>query len=78
MLIRGGSSVDSGDLITGMAWSLAVKVGCYPWFDRVESAANPTDGMSRGRLEGPWDLVPVRFPCGLWDEHLAIPASTGG
>ena len=28
-LVRGGSSVDSGDLITGLSWSYIVGVGCY-------------------------------------------------
>ena len=74
-LVRGGSSVDSGDLITGLTWSYIVGVGCYAWFDRVDSASNPTDGLSRAGLEGPWCLEPIQFPCGLWNEHLGLPAS---
>ena len=54
-LVRGGSSVESGDRITGLTWSHIVRVGCMPWFDRVDSASNPTDGLSRERLLGPMD-----------------------
>ena len=57
-LVRGGSSVESGDHIVG--------VGCMPWFDRVDSASNPTDGLSRERLQGSWtlDQSNSRVPCG--------------
>ena len=61
-LVRGGSSVASGDRLTGQTWSKVVEVNCMPWFDRVDSAANPTDGLSRGRLEGPWALEQIRCP----------------
>ena len=61
-LVRGGSSVASGDRLTGKTWSQVVEVGCLPWFDRVDSAANPTDGLSRGRLQGPWVLEQIHCP----------------
>ena len=32
-------------------------MGIYPYFDRVASKANPVDGLSRGRREGPWKQV---------------------
>ena len=54
-LVRGGSSGESGDRITGLTWSHIVQVGCMPWFDHVDSASNPTDGLSREWLLGPMD-----------------------
>ena len=71
-LVRGSSSVDSGDQITGLAWSHVVQVGCFPWFDRVDSASNPTDGLSRGKLKGPWKLEPIRLPSQLWSSTLGV------
>ena len=33
------------------------------YFDRVESKANPVDGLSRRKFMGPWERVQVReFP----------------
>ena len=65
-LVRGSSSVESGEHITGQTWSHIVGLGCFPWFDRVESASNPTDGLSRGMLQGPWVLEPIHLPRELW------------
>ena len=65
-LVRGSSSVNSGERITGLTWSHIVGCGCLPWFDRVESASNPTDGLSRGRLQGPWVLEQIHLPGQLW------------
>ena len=68
-LVRGSSSVLSGERITGLTWGRIAGLGCYPWFDRVESASNPVDGLSRGALQGPWTLVAIWLPC----ELLATP-----
>ena len=38
-----------------------------PWFDRVDSAANPVDGLSRNRMDGPWVLQDIEFPDGILD-----------
>ena len=64
-LINGSSSILSGDYIAGATWDLVAKRRVFPWFDRVESEANPVDQLSRGVLQGPWRLVKLRFP-----EHL--------
>ena len=70
-LVRGSSSVMSGERIAGLTWSHVVGLRCLPWFDRVESSANPADGLSRGKLAGPWDLDrSIRLP----RELLAEPA----
>ena len=29
----------------------------FAYFDRAESKANPVDGLSRGRWEGPWQQI---------------------
>ncbi len=56
-LIRGSSSIQAGDHIVGLTWERVFKLQIIPWFDRVESEANPVDGLSRGRMEGPWTHV---------------------
>ena len=48
-LVRGGSSVNFCDYIIGQTWNLVVKDGCFPWFDRVDSAVPPT-ALSRTNL----------------------------
>ena len=55
--VKGSSSVHSGDLIVGSAWSIIARRRLMPWFDRVDTSSNPVDGLSRGRLEGPWREV---------------------
>ena len=62
-LVRGSSSVQSGDRIVGHTWSLVHMLRVCPWFDRVESKANPVDGLSRGVLGGPWgELQELHLP----------------
>jgi len=56
-LTRGSSSVQSGDALVSLTWNRIVSLRCLPWFDRVESKANPVDGLSRGLMEGDWDTV---------------------
>ena len=69
-LVRGSASVMSGERIAGLTWSHVLGLSCFPWFDRVASSSNPADGLSRGKLAGPWVLDhSIRLPCGLWDEH---------
>ena len=61
-LAKGSSSVMSGEVIVGCTHELAAKYGVLSWFDRVDSASNPVDKLSRGKLDGPWKLVKIRFP----------------
>ena len=61
-LVSGSSSVESGDLISGLTWSLIAGLRCLPWFDRVDTHSNPVDGLSRGKLEGRGVLEPLCFP----------------
>ena len=52
-----------------------VRVGCKPFFDRVDAASNPADGLSGERLQGPWTVEPIQLPSALWDERVVVPAS---
>ena len=36
------------------AGDIAVELDIVPYFDRVSSESNPVDGISRERLQGPW------------------------
>ena len=59
-LIRGASSTDCGDHIVGLTWKLIMERRLWAYFDRVESKANPVDGLSRGVFSGPWQSVLVK------------------
>ena len=61
-LIKGGSSVCSADCIAGWTSGRAAELGAYSWFDRVDTGSNPVDGLSRGKLDGPWRLETITFP----------------
>ena len=64
-LIKGGSSVHSADCIAGWVAGETALLGVYCWYDRVDTKSNPVDGLSRGRLEGPWVLQTISFPPSL-------------
>ena len=64
-MIRGSSSVSSGDEIIGETWSRIHKLDVLAWFDRVESKSNPVDGLSRGDLRGMWELVDISVPASI-------------
>ena len=61
-LVKGGSSVSSTDTLVGLTWQRIARINVCPWFDRVDTKSNPVDGLSRGDLQGDWDIVPLRFP----------------
>ena len=61
-LVKGSSSVLSGEVITSYTHSLIAKTGIWAWFDRVASNDNPVDQLSRGKLQGPWDLKAIEIP----------------
>ena len=76
-LISGSSALEAADHIAGLMWELCGEPRLYPYFDRVESSANPVDGLSRGNFHGQWrHVLPVEFPsrqlqalaveCGGW------------
>ena len=61
-LVKGSSSVLSGECITAFTHSKISEIGLWPWFDRVATDDNPVDKLSRGCMDGPWELLPVVFP----------------
>ena len=62
-LIRDASSSVLGDHIIGLTWNYIQKRNLWAYFDRIESGANPLDGLSRHEFRGPWERVQVRqFP----------------
>ena len=56
-LIKGSSSILSGDVVIGEAWRRIQRLNAYAYFDRVASEPTPVDGLSRGRPSGPWQQV---------------------
>jgi len=56
-LVKGSSSIRSGDVVVGETWRSIQKLNIYAYFDRVASESNPVDGLSRGRPNGPWQRV---------------------
>ena len=56
-LVRGSSSILSGDHVVGLTWAKAAHLGAFPYFDRVHTKSNPIDGVSRGDFSGPWGRV---------------------
>jgi len=62
-LISGTSSLPSADHIVGLTWEICAKRSLLPYFDRVESKANPVDGLSRGVMTGSWrEVAKANFP----------------
>ena len=65
-LIKGSSSITSGDVMVGATWDRIQKLNVYPFLDRVMSESNPVDGLSRGRPNGPWKhVLKARLPQNL-------------
>ena len=55
--------------VVGKAWEIVARRRLFPWFDRVDTKSNPVDGLSRGRMEGPWLKVETgKFASGLLRE----------
>jgi len=61
-LVKGSASVCQQDIIIGHTWSWIAYLGTSAWFDRVDSASNPVDGLSRKDFEGTWNWYPISFP----------------
>ena len=69
-LINGSSSVLQADLIEGETWARVARQRVLPWFDKVDAKANPVDGISRQKFDGPWLFRPVRFPKQILDDII--------
>ena len=61
-LAKGSSSVKSGEVIVAYTHELAARLGIWSWHDRVDTAANPVDKLSRGVMASDWDLMRITFP----------------
>ena len=77
-LISGSSGLQAADHIVGLTWEIAGRRRLWPYFDRVASASNPVDCLSRGNFEGHWkqvftlvfplaDLLQLAEECGKLD-----------
>ena len=73
-LVNGSSSVIQEDILIGATWSQIQRLQVFPWFDRVDSKSNPVDGLSRGRLDGPWKVESFAFP-GVFSFALYVKSS---
>ena len=62
-LVRGSSASRLGEHVVGLTWSHIQHRRIWSYFDRVESKANPVDGLSRRIFHGPWERLYQRaFP----------------
>ena len=61
-LVKGSASVQQQDIIIGHTWALIAELNVCAWFDRVDSASNPVDGLSRKDFSGSWIWRNVYFP----------------
>ena len=64
-LVRGSASVHEQDIIIGETWSRIAALEALVWFDRVDSALNPVDGLSRKDFRGTWQWREIYFPGSL-------------
>ena len=65
ILVKGASSVRSGQVISGYFWEQVASMGIFVWLDRVASASNPVDGLSRGDFSGFKHVQRMTVPQGL-------------
>ena len=64
-MVRGSASVEETDNIVGATWSLIARHRIIPYFEGVDSASNPIDGLARGiddDLETDWLRIPFTWP----------------
>jgi hypothetical protein len=71
-LVKGSSSCLGTDTLVGLTWQKVANLGVLPWFDRVDTKSNPVDGLSRKVLNGPWNLVELKFPAASLKSALSI------
>ena len=54
------SSDETMNILASVFWATAADDGSTPWFERVSSAANPADAVSRGEFLDAWSLGAVK------------------
>ena len=70
-LIKASSKQPDAHLICQFAHALLFRLGAQVWFEWIDSASNPSDGLSRDGLNDPWTssqnwvLTEVVFPSEL-------------
>ena len=65
-LVKGSSSVMSGECITAFTHSKIADLGLWTWFDRVASDDNPVDKLSVSWVHGrPMGVEAHRVPAGV-------------
>ena len=64
-LVKGSASVHEQDLVIGETWARIAVLRVLVWFDRVDSASNPVDGLSRKDFSGVWNWREIYFPTSL-------------
>ena len=70
-LVKGSASRSNPDEVIGLTWERVAKLRTWLYTERVASADNPVDGLSRGRMAGPWkNVLAARLPRAA-DEDLA-------
>ena len=75
-LIRGASTQEDVHLIAQFSHVLTHALQCRIWYEWVDSASNPSDGLSRAGLHDawsvnqPWDLQEYTFPSELLPESF--------
>ena len=57
-----------GDLLVGYIWMLVTVYKALPWSDRLDSAVNPVDGLSKNDMNGDWDLIDIEWPQELYTQ----------
>ena len=76
-IIRGSSSVEAGDIVIGLTWKKIRELNTFMYVDRVASESNPVDGLSRGRMDGPWkQVLKAALPNDLLVQLRAAAAAT--
>ena len=74
-LVKGSASVHEHDLVIGATWSCIASLRVLVWFDRVDSASNPVDGLSRKDFSGTWQWRKIYFPSSLLSQLQSVRSS---
>ena len=64
-LAKGSSKASGLNQIANYVWTTAADRRLYAWIDRVSTRDNPTDGLSRGRLDdfaNDWEQIEAVLP----------------
>eukprot|EP00933_Yihiella_yeosuensis_P052119 TRINITY_DN50123_c0_g1_i1.p1 TRINITY_DN50123_c0_g1~~TRINITY_DN50123_c0_g1_i1.p1 ORF type:complete len:177 (-),score=13.43 TRINITY_DN50123_c0_g1_i1:54-584(-) len=77
-LIRGDTKGSDVRSIVQCAQLALIKLRCFVWVEWIDSASNPSDGLSRDGLADRWtvsqgwDLADVQVPVSLFDLNICL------